>query len=84
MFALLLRWPKVITNPICDERLWLFVNNASVKIMSFKEVRSSCTKRRPQVGWSICHCIRLLRAFASFSFGLTILAANEKSKAAFG
>lgn len=35
------------------------------------------------MGLLICHCMRLLRAFASFTFGLTIEAIKERSKAAF-
>ena len=82
IFALLSMSTKVITNPICDEKLLLFANDASVKMTNFKEVKSSCTKCRPRVGLLICHYMRLLRTFASFSFALTIWAAKKRSKAA--
>ena len=84
IFALLSLSTKMITNPICDERSQLFANDASIKITNFKEVRSSCTKCRPWVELLICHCIHLLRAFASFSFGLTIWAVKKRSKVASG
>lgn len=47
-------------------------------------MRSSYIKYNPWVELSICHCMRLLKAFASFSFRLTIWAIKEKSKAASG
>ena len=84
MFALLSLSTKVITNLICDERSWLFAKDASIKMTSFKEVRSSYIKCKPRIRLLIYHYMRLLSAFASFSFGLTIWAANEILKAAFG
>ena len=84
MFALLSLSIKMITNPICNKRSWLFAKDASVKMTSFKEVRSSCTKCKPRIGLSICHYMHLLSAFASFFFGLTIWTANKRSKAASG
>lgn len=72
IFTLFLLLIKVITNLIFDKKSYLFANNASVKITSFQEIRLSCTKYRPRLRQSIYYCMRLLRAFASFSFGLTI------------
>ena len=86
ILALLFLSVSAITKPIWDERSQLLAKDESVKIINLREslLVSSCTKRSPLEGLSICHCSRLLSCFACSSFGLTTCAANERSKAASG
>lgn len=83
MFALLSLSIKLITNLIYDKKLYLFAKDAFIKMISFKEIKSSYTKYKLQVRLLIGHYIHLLSVFASFSFELAIWAANKRSKAAF-
>lgn len=66
MFTLLSLSTKKIINPISDKRLQLFIKNVSIKMTCFKEVRLSDIKCKPWIRLSICHCIYLLKVFASF------------------
>ena len=83
MFAWFLS-ARTITKPICEDRSLLLVNEASMKMINWRESRSSGINRSPLVGLSICHCRRLLRCLVSPSFGLITCAAKERSNAASG
>jgi hypothetical protein len=67
---------------ICDNRSWLFANEASVKTINFRDRISSCTNRNPLVGLLICHWSLLFSYFAFSSFGLITWAAKDRSNVA--
>lgn len=72
---------STITYSIWENKFQLFAKKASVNTTIFMIGTSSWTKRMPRFEFFICHCSRLFNVFASFSWGLTTWAVNERSKA---
>lgn len=72
IFAIFSLSTKVIINPICNKISKLFAKDVSIKMTSFKELKSSYTKYKLWVRLSIYYYMHLLSIIVSFFSGLTI------------
>ena len=84
MLAWLFLSARAIIKPICEDKSLLLANDASVKMINWRESGSSGAKRSPLVGLLIYYCRRLLRCLVSPLFRLITCAVKERLNAASG